>query len=463
MSDESVSSSILYESASSLSGSSDSLRHISDNGTIYLSDDETSRKTEVGYGGYDFEFVKGLEDDLEDMFMCKICHLPSRNAQLSVCCGHTFCKSCLDELKRSRTRSSKLCPVCRSKNIAPVPNKQVDRKIRSLRVYCINKEKGCEWQGEVNDINVHLSDACVYESIECTNGCGEMLQRRCLTQHTATECSHRKINCPHCNLSGIHHFVTGDHMRECPKVIIACPNHCQTENILREDMDEHRKVCSLEVVSCKYAKLGCGTRMARKEVEKHGKEKMEEHLCMATGRLEKLENAMARLENVISQLEWSSHVTSQMITENVKVAPIIMKITRFSNKRDERACWESPYFHTEDEGYIMYLKVTFCSSYLKVYMSLGDNADDDLAWPFRGRFDLMILNQISNNKHYSRRIAFDDRCSDDVAGRDASKSWGISRFISYNRLCAVSSTRQYVKDDNVFIKVSYCEPDYDTE
>ena len=57
---------------------------------------------------------------------------------------------------------------------------------------------------------------------------------------------------------------------------------------------------------------------------------------MATGRLEKLrENATARLENVISQLEWSSHVTLEMITEDVKVAPIIMKITRFSNKRDE--------------------------------------------------------------------------------------------------------------------------------
>ena len=64
-------------------------------------------------------------------------------------------------------------------------------------------------------------------------------------------------------------------MRECPKVIIACPNHCDTDNIPREDMDERRKLCSLEVVSCKYVKLGCGTRMACKEVEKHGKEKME--------------------------------------------------------------------------------------------------------------------------------------------------------------------------------------------
>ena len=115
----------------------------------------------------------------------------------------------------------------------------------------------------------------------------------------------------------------------------------------------------------KYMKLGSGTRMARKEIEMHRKEKMEEHLCMATGRLEKLENAMARLENVISQMEWSYHVTSQMITENVKVAPIVIKIARFSNKRDERACWESPYFHTKDKGYEMYLKVTFAVLILK--------------------------------------------------------------------------------------------------
>ena len=52
------------------------------------------------YGGYDFEFVQGMDDNLEDMFMCKICHLPSCNAQLSLCCGHTFCKSWLDKIKQ---------------------------------------------------------------------------------------------------------------------------------------------------------------------------------------------------------------------------------------------------------------------------------------------------------------------------------------------------------------------------
>ena len=97
-------------------------------------------------------------------------------------------------------------------------------------------------------------------------------------------------------------------MRECPKVVIPCPNHCEAGNIPREDMDEHRKVCSLEVVSCKYMKLGCGTRMACNEVEKHRKEKMEEHLCMTTKRLEKLENIVTRL----AQMVWSSCLTSRV-------------------------------------------------------------------------------------------------------------------------------------------------------
>ena len=81
------------------------------------------------YGGYEFEFVKGMGDDLEDMFMCKICHLPSHNAQLSVCCGHTFCKSYLERIKYGRlsTRSASTCPVCRDdQTFDVVPNKQVD-------------------------------------------------------------------------------------------------------------------------------------------------------------------------------------------------------------------------------------------------------------------------------------------------------------------------------------------------
>ena len=97
------------------------------------------------------------------MFVCKICQYPSREPHLSGCCGHTFCKSCLEAAKRA-INISQACPICREEEFTTVPNKQVDRAIRSLHVFCTNKDKGCEWQGEVNDIINHLenSDGCQF-------------------------------------------------------------------------------------------------------------------------------------------------------------------------------------------------------------------------------------------------------------------------------------------------------------
>ena len=86
-------------------------------------------------------------------------------------------------------------------------------------------------------------------------------------------------------------------------------------------------------------------------------------------------------------------------------------------------------------------------------MALRDNDDDDdLTWPFRGRFDVAILNQINDSKHYMRRIVFDHRCPDSVAGRDPFDSWGYDEFINYGILCKTSATHQYVKDNIMCIK-----------
>ena len=43
-------------------------------------------------GGYDDEFVKAVEDDLQ----CLICQLPLKDP-VQTKCGHRFCKTCLGE------------------------------------------------------------------------------------------------------------------------------------------------------------------------------------------------------------------------------------------------------------------------------------------------------------------------------------------------------------------------------
>ena len=100
-------------------------------------------------GGFEHQFVSTPPDRV----VCKICHLPSRDSHLTVCCGHVFCKSCLDGLENAKSRFSYFCPICRSEDFVTFPDKQIDREVRNLRVYCTNKGRGCEWQGEVNYID----------------------------------------------------------------------------------------------------------------------------------------------------------------------------------------------------------------------------------------------------------------------------------------------------------------------
>ena len=58
--------------------------------------------------GYECELVNPLPDRL----LCNICHLPSRDPYLSVCCGHLICRICLENFGRFATAGN-VCPVCR--------------------------------------------------------------------------------------------------------------------------------------------------------------------------------------------------------------------------------------------------------------------------------------------------------------------------------------------------------------
>jgi len=60
------------------------------------------------------------------------------------------------------------------------------------KVSCTNKEKGCEWQGEINDIDkyLHNSTGCHFEISSCFNECGKEFDYQHLPDHAQT--------CPQC-------------------------------------------------------------------------------------------------------------------------------------------------------------------------------------------------------------------------------------------------------------------------
>ncbi|XP_065901501.1 TNF receptor-associated factor 4-like [Dysidea avara] len=129
-------------------------------------------------GGYDNIFTT----DVPDRLLCKVCHLPSRDPHLSVCCGHIFCKSCVDGVKSSYHTD---CPMCRNEEFSSFLNKQADREVKGLTLYCSNKEEGCTWKGKVRGILAH-KEKCSYEKVECEYqgiGCMKKMYRKDLKDH----------------------------------------------------------------------------------------------------------------------------------------------------------------------------------------------------------------------------------------------------------------------------------------
>ncbi|XP_065908111.1 myosin-13-like [Dysidea avara] len=215
-------------------------------------------------GGYEYQFVTPPPDWL----ICNICQYPSREPHLSVCCGNTFCKSCLEGAKKA-TVIADACPICRKKEeFGTISHQQANRIVRGLYVFCTNKERGCDWQGELNDVIKHTeySDGCKFEKVTCSNDCGKCLQRQYLTSHVEYECVRRKVDCQYCHIKEEYQFIEGEHKEQCPKFPIACPNKCEADNICREDIDEHRKMCPLEKATCPNE---CGISVLRKSLTSH--------------------------------------------------------------------------------------------------------------------------------------------------------------------------------------------------
>ena len=212
-------------------------------------------------GGYDYEFV---DTNLPDEFQCPICILVPRDVHRARCCGKMFCKSCLDELRRTSTNYT--CPNCRE----PLTNNHffkdvnTNRKICNLLIHCTNKR--CLWKGSLQDIDKHLS-TCDFQIVECSNKCGEQLIRIVLNSHIHNTCPKRIVSCVYCHKKDEYQVINSDHKnKECPDYPLPCPNSGCKQKIKRCLMTQHRTVCLHEMVMCSN---GCGFECKRNEICEH--------------------------------------------------------------------------------------------------------------------------------------------------------------------------------------------------
>ena len=76
-----------------------------------------------------------------------------------------------------------------------------------------------------------------------------------------------------------------------------------------------------------------------------------------------------------------------------------------------------------------------------------------LSWPLRRKFEIKLLNQISDSEHHSRMIMFNDKEAARVLDESTMRDSGIANFISLEALKCVTEKRQFHKSDCVFFLV----------
>ena len=70
-------------------------------------------------------------------------------------------------------------------------------KILQSTVFCIHREEGCRWAGQLGRLKGHLN-TCQKDAVMCVNQCGAKIARVNMEDHMLFTCKQRRINCIFC-------------------------------------------------------------------------------------------------------------------------------------------------------------------------------------------------------------------------------------------------------------------------
>ena len=215
-----------------------------------------------------------------DRLVCKICQLPCCEAQQSEYCRHIYCKCDIDQHKTTKALQP-ACPIYHAKDFDTYSNLATDHEIQQLMVYCPDKEaSGSDWVGKLKDVEEHYSYGreCKTEYEKCKT----TVKHKLLHSHLDTECP---CYCPYCDITAEREVISNEHKEKCHKFPLTCPNNCGLNNVPRDNMDEHKKECPLELVPCEFNDIGCEAKLCRKDEVSHAKDCVTTHLQLAQKRL----------------------------------------------------------------------------------------------------------------------------------------------------------------------------------
>ena len=362
---------------------------------------------------------------------CPICLLVLREPYQATCCGKSFCKECIKQLKIR----GNACPTCKTENFFSYPNKGLEQSLYDFKVYCSHKSKGCEWRGELRELDKHLNsepptdkslEGCPFTVIECPlnlTGCEVKLPRKDIVIHV----NHKLMS----------HVQT-------------LMQNNDTLSAQLKTVSEHLQLVQEEK---QHLEQRASTRIQEVEMENR-------RLLDRVARLERKVAEVTEHVDKIRVLEHMAGLGGKKLGTCQPVGPVEFTMTDFKHhKKDE---WYSPPFYTHPHGYKMCLCVSpsgFGSgkgTHLGVTVNLmRGEFDDHLKWPFRGTITFLLLDQ-EGGRHRNdivNTVSFDyttpvDRCTR-VVEEEVSAGWG------YDRVLPLSDLKpKYLKNDCIKLHIT---------
>ncbi len=235
--------------------------------------------------GFDCDFLEPPPEHLLQS-ECPVCLQIIREPHQVTCCGNSFCYSCIQQVKDD----NKSCPTCNQEGLSDFPDKRLERSLYALKVRCSYQKDGCEWIGELGQLDEHLNndplpekqlEGCGFVEFDCLYNCGDKLQRRHNKNHQTDRCRKLPFDCEYChNYESTVYDVTNNHWPVCGFFPVPCPNQCGSP-LQRQNLDSHvADECSLATINCDFHHVGCAVKLPRQDMPEHLRENLLSHISL---------------------------------------------------------------------------------------------------------------------------------------------------------------------------------------
>ena len=243
-----------------------------------------------------------------------------------------------------------------------------------------------------------------------------------LDDHRNNDCPQRPFECRYCGEKGTYKTISGPHNAVCKKKPVPCPNNECDSKIQRLGIKRHLENCVYEEIPCKYAKLGCGTKVKRKDAPRHEADASNHHeLSLQT---------TLHLQDIVNKL-------------NITCSPVTFALSGYVRRRTHDHVVVSPSFYTSRRGYNMAVEIHTKNGEIEAFVQMKPGLHDSkLKWPFTGKVTIELLNQLEDQNHIKLKES-----------TERINQRGQTRLL-INYCLPQDAINTCLKDDTLFFKVT---------